>query len=92
MGEASNCTERGSQSLPTEQGLLALEANIDVGHTMYLLMKIQSLVAALRFGSFVALRVSSHQPCCIVQRDAGVKLTRRPTNAYMVTKAQHLGH
>jgi hypothetical protein len=48
MGEASNCTERGSQSLPTEQGLLALKANIDVGHTMYLLMKIQSLVAALR--------------------------------------------
>jgi hypothetical protein len=34
MGEASNCTERGSQSLPTEQGLLALKANIDVGHTI----------------------------------------------------------
>jgi hypothetical protein len=40
MGEASNRTERGLQSLLTEQGLLALKANIDVGHTMYLLLKI----------------------------------------------------
>jgi hypothetical protein len=82
MGEASNCTERGLPSLLTEQGLLTLKANIDIGHTIYLLMKIQTLVAALRFGSFVALRVSSHQPCCIVQRDASIKLTRRPTRKW----------
>jgi hypothetical protein len=62
MGEASNRTELGLQSLLTEQRLLALKPNTDVGHTMYFLMKIQTLVAALRFGAFVALRVSSHPP------------------------------